>query len=103
MRFGWRSASGDAFARSVARATQNLHPPDNRRRYAPVTKDEAPVATKIVDVFLKDVLLRSYTLDWDVTYAPLFEQDFIDRTRLQMQADGYPAEQIAAARFIVRD
>jgi hypothetical protein len=69
----------------------------------PSRKDEAPVATKIVDVFLKDVLLRSYTLDWDVTHAPLFEQDFIDRARLQMQADGYPAEQIAAARFIVRD
>ena len=69
----------------------------------PSRKDEAPVATKIVDVFLKDVLLRSYTLDWDVTHAPLFEQDFIDRARLQMQADGYAAEQIAAARFIVRD
>jgi hypothetical protein len=69
----------------------------------PSRKDEAPVATKIVDVFLKDVLLRSYTLDWDFTHAPLFEQDFIDRARLQMQADGYPAEQISAARFIVRD
>jgi hypothetical protein len=66
-------------------------------------KDEAPVATRIVDVFLKDVLLRSYTLDWDVTHAPLFEQDFIDRARLQMHADGYTTEQIAAARFIVRD
>src|SRR5688500_8739972 len=87
----------------VARATQNLHPPDNCRRYAPVKKDEAPVATKIDDVFLKDVLLRSYTLDWDVTHAPLFEQYSIDRARLQMQADCYPADQIAAARFIVRD
>ena len=66
-------------------------------------KDEAPVATKIVDVFLKDVFLRSYTLDWDVTHAPLFEQDFIDRARRRMSEDGYSAEQIAAARFVVRD
>ncbi len=61
------------------------------------------MAAKIVDVFLKDVLLRSYTFDWDVTHAPLFEQDFIDRARTQMQADGYTTDQIATARFIVRD
>lgn len=61
------------------------------------------MAVKIVDVFLKDVLLRSYILDWDITHAPLFEQDFIDRTRAWMQADGYPADQIATARFIVRN
>jgi hypothetical protein len=69
----------------------------------PVTNDEAPVAAKIVDVFLKDVLLRSYTLDWDIAHAPLFEQDFIDRARAQMLADGYTAEQIVESRFIVRD
>ena len=68
----------------------------------PVTKDEAPVAAKIVDVFLKDVLLRSYILGWDITHAPLFEQDFIDRARRRMSEDGYTAEQIAAARFVVR-
>jgi hypothetical protein len=61
------------------------------------------VAAKIVDVFVKDVFLRSYILDWDVTHAPLFEQDFIDRARQQMKADGHTAEQIADARFIVRD
>ena len=61
------------------------------------------MAAKIVDVFLKDVLLCSCTLDWDITHAPLFEQDFIDRARQQMRADGYTAEQIAEARFVVRD
>lgn len=61
------------------------------------------MAAKIVDVFLEDALLRSYTLDWDLTHAPLFEQDFIDRARAQMLADGYTAEQIVTARFIVRD
>jgi hypothetical protein len=61
------------------------------------------VAAKIVDVFVKDVFLRSYALDWDITHAPLFEQDFIDRARQQMKADGYTDEQIADARFVVRD
>lgn len=61
------------------------------------------MAAKIVDVFLKDTFLLSYTLEWDITHAPLFEQDFIDRARAQMQADGYTAEQIATARFVVRD
>ena len=61
------------------------------------------MAAKIVDVFVKDVFLRSCTLDWDITHAPLFEQDFIDRARQQMRADGYTADQIADARFVVRD
>ena len=61
------------------------------------------MAAKIVDVFVEDVFLRSYTLHWDVTRAPLFEQDFIDRARQQMAADGHTAEQIADARFVVRD
>lgn len=69
----------------------------------PVTRDEAPVAARIVDVFLKDVLVRSYTLDWDIVHAPLFDQDFIDRARHRMTADGYTAQQIAEARFVVRD
>jgi len=65
--------------------------------------DEAAVATKIVDVFVKDVFLRSYALEWDITHAPLFEQDFIDRACQQMKADGYTDEQIADAQFVIRD
>jgi hypothetical protein len=68
-----------------------------------VTKDEAPVAARIVDVFLKDVLVRSYALDWDIVHTPLFDQDFIDRARERLKADGYTAQQIAEARFVVRD
>lgn len=68
-----------------------------------VTKDEVPVADKIVDVFLKDVLVGSYTLDWAIVHTPLFDQDFIDRARERMKADGYTAQQIAEARFVVRD
>ena len=62
-----------------------------------------PVAAKIVDVFVKDVFLRSYILEWNVTHAPLFEQDFIDRARQQMAADGDSPEQVVDARFVIRD
>jgi hypothetical protein len=61
------------------------------------------VADKIVDVFLKDVLVQSYTVSWDMTHAPLFDQDFIDRARERMKADGYTAQEVAEARFFIRD
>jgi hypothetical protein len=61
------------------------------------------VADKIVDVFLKDVLVQSYTVSWDMTRAPLFDQDFIDRARERMKADGYTAQEVAEARFFIRD
>ena len=61
------------------------------------------MANKTVDVFLKDVLVQSYTVTWDMTHAPLFEQDFIDRARERMKADGYTAQEVAEARFSIRD
>jgi hypothetical protein len=61
------------------------------------------VADKIVDVFLRDVLAQSYTVAWEMTHAPLFEQDFIDRARERMKADGYTAQDVAEARFSIRD
>ncbi|GEP54893.1 hypothetical protein [Reyranella soli] len=61
------------------------------------------MADKIVDVFLRDVLVRTYTMAWDMTHAPLFEQDFIDRARERLKADGYTAQEVAEARFSVRD
>ena len=61
------------------------------------------MADKIVDVFLRDVLVRTYTMAWDITHAPLFEQDFIDRARERLKADGYTAQEVAEARFSVRD
>ena len=60
------------------------------------------MADKIVDVFLKDVLVQTYTLAWDITHAPLFDQDLIDRARERMKAEGYTAQQIAEARFSLR-
>ena len=61
------------------------------------------MADKIVDVFLRDVLVRSYTMMWDMTHAPLFEQDFIDRARERMKADGYTPQEVAEAQFSIRD
>jgi hypothetical protein len=61
------------------------------------------VADKIVDVFLRDVLVQTYTMAWDLTHTPLFEQDFIDRARERLKADGYTAQQVAEARFSIRD
>lgn len=61
------------------------------------------MADKIVDVFLRDVLVRTYTMAWDITHAPLFDQDFIDRARERLKADGYTAQEVAEARFSIRD
>lgn len=61
------------------------------------------MADKIVDVFLRDVLVQSYTVAWVMAHAPLFNQDFIDRARERMKADGYTAQEVAEARFSIRD
>jgi hypothetical protein len=61
------------------------------------------VATRRVDVFLQDEYVRSYTIVLGFVNAPLFEQDYVDRARAQMQADGWSAEEVRQARFVVRD
>jgi hypothetical protein len=35
--------------------------------------------------------------------TPLFDDDFIDRAKMRMKADGYTDRQIAEARFVVRE
>jgi hypothetical protein len=47
------------------------------------------VAARIVDVFLKDRLVVSYELLWDILNAPLFDLDFIDRAKARLQEAGY--------------
>jgi hypothetical protein len=59
------------------------------------------VPTKLIDVFLRDEYLRSYTIALGFVHAPIFEQDYVDRAR--MQADGWSAEEVRQARFVVRD
>jgi hypothetical protein len=62
---------------------------------------EAAMAGMVVDVFLKDRLVASYTVVLDRLDA-ISEQDFIELAKGYMQENGYPAEDIAAAKFSVR-
>lgn len=61
------------------------------------------VPTKLIDVFLRDEYLRSYSIVLGFVHAPIFDQDYIDRARAQMQADGWSAEEVRQARFVIRD
>ena len=61
------------------------------------------VPTKLIDVFLRDEYLRSYSVVLGFVNAPIFEQDYVDRARIQMQADGWSADEVQQARFVVRD
>jgi len=61
------------------------------------------VPTKRIDVFLQDEYVRSYSIVLGFVNAPIFDQDYIDRARAQMQADGWSAEEVQLARFVVRD
>ena len=60
------------------------------------------MAEKVVDVFLKDRLVASYPIVLDRLNVAMSEQDFIQLTRNSMREDGYPAEDIADAKFSVR-
>ncbi len=61
------------------------------------------VPTKLIDVFLRDEYLRSYSIALGFVHAPIFEQDYVDRAHAQMQADGWSADEVQQARFVVRD
>lgn len=61
------------------------------------------MATRRVDVFIQDEYVRSYSIVLGFVNAPIFDQDYIDRARAQMQADGWSAEEVQLARFVVRD
>lgn len=59
--------------------------------------------TKRIDVFIQDEYVRSYSIVLGFVNAPIFDQDYIDRARAQMQADGWSAEEVQLARFVVRE
>ena len=59
--------------------------------------------TKRIDVFILDEYVRSYSIVLGFVNAPIFDQDYVDRARAQMQADGWSAEEVQLARFVVRD
>ncbi len=61
------------------------------------------MGSKVVDVFLGDRLLKSYSFDRDPAGLPAFDQDYIDRARQRLREDGYSPSLIADVRFILRD
>ncbi len=61
------------------------------------------VPTKRIDVFLQDEYVRSYSVSLGFVHAPIFDQDYVDRAREQMRADGWSAAEVGEARFVVRD
>lgn len=61
------------------------------------------MATRRVDVFIQDEYVRSYTIVLGFVNAPIFNQDYVDRAREQMRSDGWSAEEVQLARFVVRD
>jgi len=61
------------------------------------------VPTKLIDVFLRDEYLRSYSIALGFVHAPIFEQDYVDRARARMLTDGWSEEEVRQARFVVRD
>jgi hypothetical protein len=60
------------------------------------------VAEKVVDVFLRDKFVASYPVVWDLLNVAISDRDFIGLARDSMREDGYTAEDIAEAKFIVR-
>jgi hypothetical protein len=60
------------------------------------------VAEKVVDVFLRDKFVASYPVVLDFLNVAISDQDFIGLARDSMREDGYTAEDIAEAKFIVR-
>jgi hypothetical protein len=61
------------------------------------------VPTKRIDVFIQDEYVRSYSIALGFVNAPIFDHDYVDRARIQMQADGWSADEVQLARFVIRD
>ncbi len=59
--------------------------------------------TKRIDVFIRDEYVRSYSIVLGSVNAPLFDQDYVDRARAQMRRDGWAADEVEVARFVVRE
>jgi hypothetical protein len=57
---------------------------------------------RIVDAFIADRLVGSYSVSWRLEDDPIIEQDAIELARQAMRQDGFSPEQIEVARFVVR-
>eukprot|EP01034_Spumella_vulgaris_P015862 gene15862-20271_t len=49
------------------------------------------------------LLFSDFSVVLGFVNAPIFDQDYVDRARIQMQADGWSADEVQQARFVVRD
>lgn len=57
---------------------------------------------RTVDVYLDGDLLISYPINYGSVGAPVTDDDFIELARQNLREDGYSAEAIATAEFVVR-
>jgi hypothetical protein len=57
---------------------------------------------RVVDVFIADGLVRSYPVSWTLVSEPIIEQDAVELAQQAMKDDGFSADQIKAARYVVR-
>jgi hypothetical protein len=57
---------------------------------------------RVVDVFIADRLVRSYPVSWTLLNEPIIEQDAVELAQQAMKVDGFSADQIKAARYVVR-
>ena len=57
---------------------------------------------RVVDVFIADRLVRSYPVSWKLLNEPIIEQDAVELAQQAIKDDGFSADQIASARYVVR-
>lgn len=57
---------------------------------------------RIVDIFLQDRLVASYTVSWRLLDAPISDGEFVALAKARLRDDGYTRKAIAAARFSLR-
>jgi hypothetical protein len=58
--------------------------------------------SRIVDAFIADRLAGSYAVSWTLLNEPIIEQDAVELAQRAMEGDGFSADQIRSARYVVR-
>jgi hypothetical protein len=58
--------------------------------------------SRIVDVFIADRWVAAYPVSWTLLSEPIIEQDAVELARHAMKDDGFSADQIGSARYVVR-
>jgi hypothetical protein len=58
--------------------------------------------SRVVDAFVSDKLVGSYSVGWTLENDPIIEQDAVEVARQAMKKDGFSDDQIEVASFVVR-